>query len=316
MKYIAHAAVRLQNGILDEQRNKWFQIKTVGNIEYRWRVCRDRFCEVIAGVYDDKFDALRCAKRMQVTLLYATLGKYTSLEDAVPSNYSHDLDSDESGIIEDGESVFHSIRARQRFPGPGVFQVNNSLDEFDDYQPLTVTITTSSTVYLDLSNIDVGTFSYNRDVHDLFQSIEVAENANNFGIRITIYCGLLEHLAKDARKEDEVQSEIDALVNHVNESCLSKENKSQLLQYLETGRNQSARQKCKTLIAQYANESYGGYPAKKILDIAYSLRSKFSHGEQVRYDMAASYLKFIVLDVIQGYMREKETTNSSNQEQA
>lgn len=32
--------------------------------------------------------------------------------------------------------------------------------------------------------------------------------------------------------------------------------------------------------------------------------------------MAANYMKFIVLDAIQGYMREKETTNSSNQEQA
>lgn len=313
MKYIAHAAVRLQNGILDEQKNKWFQIKNIGNVEYRWRVCGDRFCEVIAGVYDDKFDALRCAKKMHVTLLYATLGRHTSLEDAVPSFYSLDLDSDISGVIKDGESVFHSIRARQRFPGPGVFEVDNSLDEFDDYRPLSVTITTSSTVYLDLSNIDVGTFSYNSDVHDLFQSIEVAENANNFGIRITIYCGLLEHLAKDARKEDEVQSEIDVLVNHVKESCLSKENKSQLLQYLETGRNQSARQKCKTLIAQYANENYGGYPAKKILDTAYSLRSKFSHGENVQYDVMASYMRFIVLDVIQGYMCEKEKPNSQSQ---
>lgn len=123
---------------------------------------------------------------------------------------------------------------------------------------------------------------------------------------MTIYCGLLEHLAKDARKENEVQDEIDALVEHVNESVLSFENKSQLLQYLETGRNQSARQKCRKLIERYANKHYGDYPAKKVFDTAYSLRSKFSHGEIVQYDVMASYIKNIVLDVIAGFMCEKE----------
>ena len=306
LKYIAHAAVKLQEGILDEQKNKWVHIKRSANIEYRWRVCGDRFCEIIAGAFEDKFDALRCAKRMQVTLLYATLGRYTSLETAVPSFYSPDLDSDKTGTIENGEAVFHRIRVRQRFAGPGVFEVENSLEEFDNYQPVSISVSTSGTVRLDLSNIDTGSFSYNSVVHDLFQSIEVAENTYNFGIRMTIYCGLLEHLANDARKEDEVQIEIDALVEHVNSSSLANENKSQLIQYLETGRNQSARQKCKKLIEQYANTYYENYSAKKILDAAYSLRSKFSHGEIVKYDIMASYLKNIVLDVIAGYMCEKE----------
>lgn len=306
MRYIAHAAVKLQDGILDEQKNKWVHIKNSDHIEYRWRVCGDRFCEIIAGPFDDKFDALRCAKKMQVTLLYATIGRYTFLEKAVPDFYSPDLDSDKTGVIENGESVFHSIRVRQRFAGPSVFEVIDSIDEFDDYKPVSISISTSSTVHLDLSNIDTGSFHYNCTVHDLFQSIEVAENAHNFGIRMTIYCGLLEHLAKDARKENEVQTEIDALVEHVNESNLSHENKSQLLQYLEAGRNQSARQKCRKLIERYANEYYGDYPAKKVFDTAYSLRSKFSHGEIVQHNAIASHIKNVVLDVIAGYMCEKE----------
>ena len=306
MKYIAHAAVRLQNGILDEQKNRWVHIKTVADIEYRWRVCGDRFCEVVAGPFEDQFVALGCAKRMQVTLLYATLGQQISLEDAVPSYYSSDLDSDKTGIIEHEESVFHSIRARQRFAGPSVFEVDSLLDEFDSYHPLSVSITTSSTVNIDLSDIDTGYFSYNRDVHDLFESIELAENAHSFGVRMTIYCGLLEHLAKDERKDEEVQSVLSDLVACVEESTLSKENKAQLLQYLERGRNQSVGQKCKKLIKQYAHDNYGNYSAKKILDKAYSLRSKFSHGEIVEYDFMASYMKLIVLDVIKGYMCEKE----------
>lgn len=310
MGYVAHAAVKLQNGILDEQRNKWVHIKNVDDIEYRWRVCGDRFCEVIAGVFEDKFDALRCAKKMQVTLLYATLGRYTSLEDAVPPYYASDLDSDKTGVINNGETVFHSIQAKQRFAGPNVFEVSNSIDEFDEYQPISVSISTSGTVYLDLSDIDIGSFSYSRDVHDLFQSIEVAENAHNFGIKMTIYCGLLEHLAKDELKDEEVRIVIDQLTACVNDASLSKVNKDQLLQYLERGKNQSAGQKCKKLIQQYAKEMYGEYPAKKILDKAYSLRSKFSHGTIVRFDAMASLMKYIVLDVIKGYMCAKEAENA------
>lgn len=310
MKYVAHAAVRLQDGILDEQKNRWFHIKTVADIEYRWRVCGDRFCEVVAGSFEDKFEALRCAKKMQVTLLYATIGRQISLENAVPYNYAPDLDSDKTGSIEYEGSIFHRIRCIQRFAGPGVFEVDNSIDEFDDYHPLSLSISTSSTVFIDLYDIDIGSFSYNREVHDLFQSIELAENAQNFGIRMTIYCGLLEHLAKDELKDAQIQSVISELVAHVEESSLLKENQSQLVQYLEAGRNQSARQKCKKLIEQYAHENYGPYSAKKILDRAYSFRSKFSHGEMVQYDVMASHMKFIVLDVIKGYMCEKEKANT------
>ena len=187
---------------------------------------------------------------------------------------------------------------------PVYHQVVTSLHNHRD--PLSVSITTSSTVNIDLSDIDTGYFSYNRDVHDLFESIELAENAHSFGVRMTIYCGLLEHLAKDERKDGEVQSVLSDLVACVEGSTLSKENKAQLLQYLERGRNQSAGQKCKKLIKQYAHDNYGNYSAKKILDKAYSLRSKFSHGEIVEYDFMASYMKLIVLDVIKGYMCEKE----------
>lgn len=306
VKYVAHAAVRLQDGVLDEQKNKWFPIKTIAGIEYRWRVCGDRFCEVVAGPYEDKFDALRCAKKMQVTLVYATIGRHISLESAVPFRYASDLDSDKTGIIEHGDSIFHTIRFIQRFAGPDVFEVHNSTDEIDQYRPISMSISTSSSVYLDLSDIDTGSFSYSREVHDLFQSIELAENAHNFGVRMTIYCGLLEHLATDARKDEEVQSEISELVEHVKESSISVENKIQLVQYLETGRNQSARQKCKKLVEEYAHENYGDYSSQKILDKAYSLRSKFSHGEIVQFDMMASYMKFIVLDVIKGYMCAQE----------
>lgn len=310
MGFVAYAAVKLQNGILDEQKNKWAHIKTVENIEYRWRVCGDRFCEVIAGVFEDKFDALRCAKKMQVVLLYATLGRYTPVKEAVPSYYASDLDSDQTGEINNGEQIFHSLRARQRFAGPGVFEVSHSIDEIDEYQPVSISISTSSTVFLDLSDIDRGYFAYNRDVHDLFQSIEVAENAHNFGIKMTIYCGLLEHLAKDERKNEETQEEINALIEHVKNSSLSDGSRAQLVQYLETGRNLSARQKCRKLIERYADIMYGDYPAKQILERAYSLRSKFSHGELVRYDVIAAHMKCIVLDVIKGYMCEKEIANT------
>ena len=45
-----------------------------------------------------------------------------------------------------------------------------------------------------------------------------------------------------------------------------------------------------------------------MFDEAYSIRSTFSHGEEPDYGKvkAAAYMRFLMLDVIKGYLQSKE----------
>lgn len=73
MKYIARVAVDLENYTLTNGESKWHHIKTVSDIEYRWKLKEGLMYEVVAGVFDDKYIALKCAKEIYVTLLYKFL---------------------------------------------------------------------------------------------------------------------------------------------------------------------------------------------------------------------------------------------------
>lgn len=125
---------------------------------------------------------------------------------------------------------------------------------------------------------------------------------------MTIYCGILESLAICKKKNNSVIKEINYLKEHVEHSKLLQNDKNQLLNFLETGKSASSRQKCKDLIKKYSKKTYRGISASKIFDEAYNLRSQFSHGYSVTYDdVHYSYLiKLLVLDVIKNYILENE----------
>jgi len=127
------------------------------------------------------------------------------------------------------------------------------------------------------------------DPNNLILYIYLAEQTHDYGMKMTIYCSILEHMAEDGNKCEASQAEIDALVNHVKDFTLSCEEKNQLISFLGSGRRLSARQKCIHLLNKFAKHSYDGYTPKKIFDEAYSLRSAFAHGNSPR-TMKASFL--------------------------
>jgi hypothetical protein len=81
-----------------------------------------------------------------------------------------------------------------------------------------------------------------------------------------------------------------------------------LKSFLNAGRKVSSRQRCRDLCARYAKPTYGGIPCKKIIDEAYGLRSAFSHGTKTDFSDSpcAQYMRLIALDVVEGYMKERE----------
>lgn len=314
MKYIAHAGVKLKDGVTHFANYEWNYIKTIDGIEYRWRLGKDRTYEVVAGLFDDKSDALISAKTMYITLLYSLLKGRFSLANAGCSTYEPRFFDKERDVDYDSfqrtESFFfwnkHLSGGRY---GPGVYEVEDSFDEFEEYKFLGFKLSVSYDSDLTFDNVDEYVFIYNRKAQELMNSIIVADTEMDYGMKMTIYCSILEHLSEDGKKSEAVQYEIDKIVKRVKESELLASEKEQLINYLNLGKDLSASQKCRKLIEKYAAPQYGKFLSTKILSEAYSIRSAFSHGDSIDYDRihASHYMKYMVLDVVKGYMRNLES---------
>ncbi len=316
MKYIAHAGVKLKNGVTDYANYDWNYIKTTDGIEYRWRLGKDRTYEVIAGLFDEKSDALIIAKTMYITLLYSLLKGGFSLANAGCSTYEprffdKERDIDYASFLRTESFFFWNKKLSGGRYGPGVYEVEDSFEEFEEYKFFNFKLSVSYDSDLSFDNVDEHVFVYNRKAQELMNSIVVADAEMDYGMKMTIYCSILEHLSENEKKSEAVQLEIDNLVKSVDESQLIPDEKSQLISYLKLGKELSARQKCWKLISKYAAAQYGQHSAKDILSEAYSIRSAFSHGDNIDSDRIKSshYIKYMALDVIKGYMRELETTN-------
>lgn len=203
--YVARAAVQLGNDIPVYDKNTWYHIKTVNEIDYRWRFHNNYIYEVVAGVFQNKSIALKYAKSIYVTL---------------------------------------------------------------------------------------------------------AESAFNTGMKMTIYCGLLEHISEGGKKDACVITKIDELIENIRDSELLDDYKNQIINYLREGKEISANQKCKKVIAKYAKDKYGPFTANQVFDAAYRCRSAFSHGEgrNAKKVERIAYMEYLVLDVIKGYMLDMEKT--------
>ena len=315
MKYIAHAGVELSEDANTCEKGKWYHIKKVDSIEYRWRFCSDLTYEVIAGVFNDKNEALACAKQVYITLIYSLLKGGLGVFDAGCNSYEQRFfDEEYDGNVENyskNENFFfwtaHYTGGRL---GPGVFEVEDDIDQFEQYKFLTAKLL--PVIYdsqLEFDNVDQYIFTYNRESQALLNSVIVAQQAMDYGMKMTLYCGIFEHLAENGLKSESYQEEINELIKHAKSCDLGPVEKDQLISYLNKGKEKSSRQKCLELVERHAKPQYGEYTAKQVLSEAYNIRSAFSHGDEIKYDHinASRYIKYVILDVIESYMREKES---------
>ena len=317
MPYIAHVAVQLQNDESPNEKNVWHTIKKHKGIEYRWKFSDDLTYHVIAGVFEKPNDALRYMKQLYVTLFFSLLKEGFQINNAGCASYETRLCDDTitvEGYIGDEPFFFWNKYYQGGRIGPGVFEVEKSLDEFDEYKFLSASLKIIHESDLNFNNVDEYYFLYCREAQNFFNSIMLAESASEYGMKMTIYCGLLEHLSENKEKELEVLSVLDELIEYIDGTTLSKENKDSLKNFINSNRRMSARQKCLILCEKYAKERYGKYTCKKIINEAYGIRSAFSHGNDSEnyYSECASNIKYVVLDVIKNYMREKELDAQKN----
>ena len=313
MSYIAHAAIKLKNDESPNEKNKWHIIKQNKGIQYQWKFCENHTYHVIAGIFDDPYMALNCAKQVFVTMFYSFAKGGFEIENAGTITYGGCICKNDDITIDgyegDEKFFFWNKHYQGGEIGPGVFEITDSLDEFDEYRFFNVTLSVSHESDLNFTNVDDYYFTYCQEAQSLFNTILLAENSSDYGMKMTIYCGILEHLSENKQKEQDVINTIEDLINNVKQTDLSQKNKDSLIGFLRSGENISARGKCMLLCKKYSKPTYGGYTCKKIIDEAYGIRSAFSHGyncDNMNPDCSA-YIKYIVLDVIKNYMKEKES---------
>ncbi len=310
MTYVAHAAVKLSEDKSLINNNTWNYIKRDKDIEYSWKL--DHFVyHVRAGLFEDPNIALNCAKRLYVSLFYFLISNRFEIDDAGCRSYEPRLFLDEEPIIEgykgDETFFFWTKHFQGGELGPGVFEVEQSIEEFDEYKFIGLEVFLNREWNLSFDSIDNDYFTYCREAQHYFNSIILADNSSDYGIKMTIYCGLLEHLSENRDKEQDFLDMIDELIKRVDCSSLSSEKKNTLKNYLNDGRRESSRKRCYALCDQYAESEYGGFTCKSIISEAYGFRSAFSHGENVNNSNSkcSEYIKLVVLDVVKNYFREK-----------
>lgn len=322
MFYLARCAVILNCDINDFQKNTWY--KYPNDTKYKMRLKDDLCLEVICSCFENKFEALNCAKNMYAALIYHLLKNDYMIENNECCCYNyfniHELGSYSEA---DEEKLFiYSPDSHYHYTGFGVFEVPNSTEDFDklySFEVISCTFSSSGNL-LKKFNPQKTVFSYNSEVETLLYDLIEADCASNLGLKMTIYCGLLEHIAglciEQKAKDDDIISFIDELITQTKKSGLDKNKTNQLISYLNKGKDKSALSKCREVIGKYAKQEYGGYKTKDIINKAYKIRSTYSHGENTPlYNSMVEQMKFILLDVIKGYVLEKENDKCPNNQQ-
>lgn len=315
MPYVAHVGVKLADEYPAYEKNKWCLLSQQNGLRFHRRIGKNNLYEIACELFEDRSHALLAAKYMYTTMVFNLLYKGIHIANGGCTFYEKrlydpEIDGDVTEFAEN--SFFWTPKHMGGGIGVDVYEVPGSFQEFDEiYRLLGVDVSFSTRHYgqqLEFNNYNASYFLYDRESQKLFATMIQADSVFDIGLQMTLYCGVLEHLAPECNKEDTVTSLIDQLVEHVNCSQLPDNQKTSLMNYLKFGKKESSRKRCLMLCRKYAKEQYGNYKTDDIFEDAYSIRSAYSHGADCsnRYSGPAPYIKLVVLDVIIGHMRAKQ----------
>lgn len=280
MSYIVHAAVRLHINYTKYEHDKWQKIKLEEGSTINVRLTSDRKYEIASDPISDKWDAINIGKRIYTSLLIQILRYGIYVDDPGCSTYANrfydeTLDGDRQEEMPECQLVW-----KKKCSGGGIGLDIYEADTLDEIDLRTNAIEVqfeqlSDSDILSKINLNQLFFDYTPITQECFATLFDADHVADLGLRMTLYCGILEKLVGEQEKASDVLAVIDELIKHVDESDLEKNKKDGLKNFLKSGKKESARGKIKKLCKQYAHVQYGEYKTTKIIEEAYSLRSFF-----------------------------------------
>lgn len=314
MPYVARAAVKLSESGSDSSVHEWHVCDSEDDLKCKWRVLRSGIFEVISGVYNDRYEALACAKNLYVQLIYKLMLKHYSIADGGCTLYETrlynghlDYPLTAEAFIDREEFFFWSKQWRGGTCGPGVYEVESSIDEFDEYAFLWETLTACRDFEIGISPNIAAPFQYSRQSQPLLNDLISADSAPSYELGITLFTCIIEHLAETQEKPAPALEAIDKLMNYAQTLDLEEEEIRKIRSYIGNAKYESSRGKCQRVARAYAQEKYHGIETKTIVSEAYSVRSAFSHGSSVECSKYphAHLIKLVALDAVAGFLRSQ-----------
>ena len=323
MAFMAHVAFRLNAQFAGYDWDKWVIAKKDNDVELRRRLKEGKTLEYVAGMFADKWMALRYGKQLYVSMFLQLLRKGIRVDDAGCDSYYNRMSLEMDGDKEDElpECLFiWNKNNRGGGIGLDIYEAE-SLDQIDD-RIINFTISMQAItdkLSLQFDERPESPFDYNEDTHAYLKTLYQANICSDEGIKATLYTGILEKIVGEIEERKKVkflrdQNEIDAMEQlsiQLSQMDISDESKKHLQQYLDRYRYMSAGNKVKLLCRTYGKKSYGEYSTDAIVSRAYAIRSAFAHvGQNLEdYSAKAQLIKWVVIDVVCKYLQEKNNEN-------
>lgn len=310
--YIARVKLVLKSECMHYERDLWEVLFHYGDIECRWRYNKNNTIEFLLGLYKDRFIALEEGKRLYAKILYRFFGDGISFEAGCDSYVTRMYHEDQGYTVDDfianEEYFFWTPNYTGNYPGLAVYQIDNSFDDYDKYYGhfIEVKICTLLNDKLPISDLQLGELIYTPYYQHVFALLSIANKYKDEKIAIPILCRAIEYMACDERRSPEEIEALNSCIRIIQASTLTVQQKQRICSFLESGKNESSRQKCINIIKQYCKPKYNEFTAKAVFDDSYSLRSAIVHG--MKYDLARypghMYLRYLVLEILRGKMKE------------
>ena len=318
MAYLAHIGFKMNSQFNYYDWNQWETIDQKGSIILRKRLKDGDILEYVAGMFDDKWDALKYGKQLYVSIFLQLLRKDIHIDDAGCETYyrrmSHPMDHDAEDELPECLFIW---RRNHRGGGIGldVYEAE-SLDQVDE-RVSDMEISIQAVTDEDLLKIDEKSkpvFDYTERTQSFIRTLFFADNAPDVGLQMTLFTGILEKIVEEIEKENPLKrtkeeiNVMDQLIRTVLAMDIDETIKNGIAQYLERYEHMSITNKLVWLCSKYGKPKYGKHPSETIIKKAYKIRSSFSHvgNKKLDYSSPAFYIKWLVIDVVCNYLSEKQ----------
>lgn len=302
MKYVAHVLIKIDDiREFTDASKEWTIITNINNKEYLFKI-DNNYLEVISCYFDSQEDALQEAKKMYVSLIVYLLKYNIQISNVNCEFYGNCLFEPDDYTLENIYRTYTRNYSGCSY-GPNVYEVNESYKEMtNELLECEILYDDEGIVKVINKSLDNRSVVYNDEIREYLFDIIIADNIQIDGIKYNIYCSILESFAIEEKKDKTVISTIDELKEIVSNKDIDNNIKNELYNFLENGKNLSARRKCTKVCGKYAKDKYGEYSTNKILSEAYSLRSKYTHYHlNDKKSKVAKLIKYVVLDVVINY---------------
>ena len=315
--YIARIKIKLEENNEDRyyEKGKWFELFEYKDKKCKWRIKDNGVIDFILGKYEDRYEALEDGKILYFNILYEIhrndwrfkLGEKNYITKMYHDDRGYTFDQ----FIENEEWFFNSKKDSADFLGLGVYEIDEEMEEYDEYGKFLIgkltAVTEKPFSFLERIKKMDSNYKYSKRTQEIFNLVRLAEKADE-KTKILLLCQALERMGENKNRTDAEIEVLEKCIKCIDESNLTIDQKEPLKNMLRQSKKISNKNKCKNLIEKYSKYEYKQFNKMKILNDAYKLRGKITHGEELDDDTDFScgyYLKVLVLDILKEWSRDK-----------